>query len=253
MIILGLIWMVNMLKKFIFSFSLFVLFNATAQALSVDNLFLTKGQHKDGDFFTVTNDVDKPVYIKANIAKVEIKNNEVIEKEYDKGNISDWKLTLNPSVFILDPKESRRTLISLINPKENLSHDEVYSISYIPSTPKGLGLKGHAMALQIGFKVYYIVPAKDSLMDYDIKFNKKSGVLKVKNNGNTYLSVEIDNCDKGSLSVVNESICRASLITLAGRTKEFTLPQELRTDEIKMTVNNYNRKYSADLRVKSSL
>ncbi|EEK2702880.1 hypothetical protein S479_22435 [Salmonella enterica subsp. enterica serovar Newport] len=207
-------------------------------------MVLVHGQNPEGDYFTINNNSPEPVFIKVSIANVKIEKNIVNEVNYDKGNISNWGVTANPSIFILDPNESRKILVNEVSPNSVFDTDQIYAISFLPSSTNNASTGNlNSMSLQIGFKVYFILPAKVSRVQYDIKYDKNSGLLNVNNTGNTLISLDIDNCSQVNIESKKNTFCSTTLITMAGRSKSYNLPRELRSSTLRASVTNYNKSY----------
>lgn len=99
------------------------------------------------------------------------------------------------------------------------------------------------MSMQIGFKAYYILPAQISDVKYNLDYNKKTGVLTVKNSGNTLVIVELNACKGAEAKKSKQQLCEASFLAPAGRQKQFVVPAELRQKTMSFDITNHNRSY----------
>lgn len=231
------------LKSFLFFLFLFV--SAQSNALGIDKMILISGMEQDGDYYNVSNESDQPVFVKSEVSEINYVNGKPVETGYTKENLATWKITLNPSIFILEPGESRKVSVEKISNPRQIDRDEVYAVSFLPQSQGPLRTKyTNEMTMQIGFKSYFFIPASKSNVKYSINLDKKSGRLSINNTGNTFVIAEVNKCQTTGGDKSKE--CFASFFVPAGRMKHFDIPVSLRTGKIKIQVSNFNKTFTKD-------
>ncbi|HBZ9867676.1 TPA: hypothetical protein MND73_004649 [Salmonella enterica subsp. houtenae] len=226
-------------------FFLFIIFSVQSNALGIDKMILISGIEQDGDYFNLNNDSNQPVFVKSEISEINYIDGKPSEIIYSKENLATWKITLNPSLFILEPGESRKIGVEQINSFRKIERDEIYAISFLPQVQGISKSKGsNKMSLQIGFKSYLFIPASRSVVKYAINFDKKSGKLSINNKGNTLIIAEINKCQ--TLDKIKGKECSASFLVPAGRLKHFNVPELLRTGVAKFQISNFNKTFTKD-------
>ena len=214
----------------------------TAQALSIDSMVLISGQHPDGDAFTLTNNSQEPVFVRTELARLDIRNNQSYETPLNRDNLAQWTMTLDPALFILDPGESRRVNLRPLTETASRLHDEVYAISFVPQAHKTDISDADTMNLQVGFRAFYVVPAGRAEMKYQLDYDRRSGQLTLDNSGNTALFAVLDQCGNGVRNEP-EKPCSMSFMAVAGRVKEFAVPEWLRGNKMVFEVQNHDKRY----------
>ncbi len=220
-----------------------LLISSQVMALSINTMVLISGKDPKGDFFILKNDSDDPVFVKTEMSVLTVRDNVSSEQAYTRENLGQWAVTTDPSLFILDPGESRQVVVKAMSASDNRLHDEVYGIAFVPQATAPERQKKEQINIQVGFKAYYLVPATNSWMDYDIKYEHQSGKLTLTNRGNTLLLAELDQCKK-ELAVDVEKPCSTSFLAIAGKVKEYTVPEWLRQRQMVFRVVNHNKQVS---------
>ncbi|EEA1425011.1 hypothetical protein C4N44_22515, partial [Salmonella enterica] len=169
------------MKKYIFTVLLTLIFSHQTIALGIDNMILISGQDKQGDFYNIVNDTEVPVYVKTEISEVNYVNGKNVESIYTRDNLKLWNITVNPNLYILDSKVSKKVSVNMIDEDRIRERDEIYTVSFLPQPYITDEKKVNQMSMQIGFKAYYILPAQISDVKYSINYDKKTGVLTVDN------------------------------------------------------------------------
>lgn len=218
------------------------LWGLTAQALSIDSMVIISGQHGSSDSYVLTNNSTEPLFMRTEVSRIDIKNNDEKEIPFTRDNLAEWTITLDPALFILDPGESRKVSLRPLTEKAHRNHDEVYSVSFIPKAYKQTEKDKDSMNLQVGFRAFYIVPAGKSNMDYDLNYDRKSGKLTIDNKGNTVVLAVLDQCRNGVRDDVNKP-CSMTFMAVAGKTKVFDVPQWLRLKKMAFEVQNHDKTY----------
>lgn len=214
----------------------------TAQALSIDTMILISGQNNDGDAFTLTNNTQEPVFIRTELARIDIRDNQSHETPLNRDNLAQWTMTLDPALFILDPGESRKVNLRPLTEAASRFHDEVYAISFIPQAQKTGMSDADTMNMQVGFRAFYVVPAGRAEMKYQLDYDRNSGKLTLDNRGNTAIFAVLDQCGNGVRELPNQP-CTNIFMALAGRVKEFEVPEWLRGPKMVFEVQNHDKRY----------
>ncbi|WP_421215149.1 hypothetical protein [Aeromonas jandaei] len=217
-----------------------------AQALSIDSMVRVSGQDRDGDAFTLSNNTQEPVFIRTELARIDIRNNESHETPLNRDNLAQWTVTLDPALFILDPGESRKVNLRPLTEAASRLHDEVYAVSFVPQAQKtGMG-DADSMNLQVGFRVFYIVPAGRAEMKYQLDYDRNSGKLTLDNRGNTTIFAVLDQCANG-VRDLPEQPCSNTFMALPGRVKVFEVPEWLRGPKMVFEVQNHDKRYRKEV------
>lgn len=215
-------------------------FKAIATAgFQVDSL-LKIGNESGHGIFTVTNPTQHELFLSAQVEKVEVVDGKITKTALTRDNFPMWDLAINPSKVRMLPGEVKdfavRYLCTESCPREE---DLVYQIRFKPAIVNEM--EGQSVDILFGMAPYYIVPTSSPNIDFELNFDEEAQVMSVHNTGNTYLKVEVDNCqkfeDKGTQS------CRAMYSLLAGRSNEFKLSDRLISDNTEVRVYNYDQSY----------
>lgn len=221
-----------------------------ANALTVDNMLKLSDENGNGHFIINNNSVDK-MYINANIKKVaSVTKDKVIYESYTKENIADWQLSLSSNKFVLNPHESKSIgLRSLCKGSCASDKDQYYAVAFMPSyydTSDEANKKRPAVGFVYGYEPLYVMPAKESEMDYEIFYNDKE--VKIYNKGNTLLKTIINQCESPQ-----DTDCKKAFTVISGREMTYKLPEKLSSKPyLNMDVLNYNGEYFKSLEVKKS-
>ncbi|MCQ4054432.1 hypothetical protein [Aeromonas sp. SG16] len=214
----------------------------TAQGLSIDTMVLVSGQHPDGDAFTLTNNSQEPVFIRTELARIDIRDNQSHETPLTRDNLAQWTMTLDPALFILDPGESRKVNLRPLTEAASRLHDDVYAVSFVPQAHKTGMSDADTMNLQVGFRAFYVVPAGRAEMKYQLDYDRRNGQLTLDNRGNTALFAVLDQCSNGVREQPDQP-CSMTFLALAGRVKQFEVPEWLRGPKMVFEVQNHDKRY----------
>lgn len=217
------------------------LFSPLANAVAIDNMVLISGQNPTGDQFTLTGNESSPVFVRTQVTRLYVKENQVTEEPFLRENLMKWTITVDPSLFILDPGESRQVSLRPIMKQASREVDEVYAVSFIPQAAKKAE-EGNLMDMQVGFQTFYIVPATTSKMNYTLRYQASTGKLTLINKGNTVMLVELDRCKPGE-TVDPKKSCTATFMAIAGRAKEYEVPKWLQGGDMTVEVFNHDKSY----------
>lgn len=218
------------------------LWTSCVSALAIDNMVLISGQDPSGDHFTLTGNTSTPVFVRTEITRLHVKDNQVTEEPFRRDNLMSWTITVEPPLFILDPSESRRVTLRPLTDLSSREADEVYAVSFIPQTAKDNATDRHRMDMQVGFQAFYIVPATTTKMNYDLRYHLGSGKVTLVNKGNTVMLAELNRC-KAGIKADPKKNCTATFMAIAGKTKEYEVPDWLRGADMTMTVTNHDKSY----------
>ena len=226
--------------------SILLMTTSLSHAFSVDNMLLIAGED-DNAVFTLSSSKAEPEYIKGSVSQVNIENGELNKIELTKDNLPLWDLALLPNKVILNPGERRRVSVKNLCQAncDNLEKDKVYQVTFMPSAIAGSNKKSR-IGINYGYAPYYIVPAKNSNVDY--KFEYDGSKIYVENNGNTFFYVQFDSCKKND-SLSQE--CKQTNTVLAGRKKTIKLATGLKNVEsISVKVANHDYSYTKNITIK---
>ncbi|AXN30473.1 hypothetical protein [Vibrio coralliilyticus] len=218
----------------------FCLFASNASSFQVDTLMLA-GNEKGNGMFTVSNSEEETIYLKAEVLKVVVEHNQIKKIPLNINNFMLWDLAVNPAKAILHPGEmSNFSVRYLCRRNCDRSEDNVYQVRFTPVVSPDAESQ-NKLDIRFGIAPYYIVPALESDVKYDIDFDKQNKQLAVRNTGNTFIKIKIDSCDKFSM---DQKGCRALYYVLAGRSKTIKLSDKLYRESLKVIVGNHDQSYN---------
>lgn len=217
----------------------FLFATTTGYAFSVDSMVKVSDKNGNG-VFTLTSTKGEPEYISGEIEQVSVEDGAIKKIKLTKDNLPIWDLALLPTKVILYPGEMRRVAVKNLCQKNctNLEKDKVYQISFKPSSSED-GLEKSNVGINFGYAPYFIVPAEK----IDIKYNYSydSNGLNFKNDSNTFLYVQLDNCQKGKII----EGCKKTYTFLSGREKSIPLTKEFSNlKKIKMRIATHDYEYN---------
>lgn len=204
---------------------------------TLNTLFQTG--NKDGnELFTVSNISDQTIYLKTDVVKIQTKNGEIEKIALTRDNFPLWDLAVNPTKLAINPGDVKDVGVKYLCQKDcPRDQDLVYQVRFTPV--ENALTKGQSVSVQFGMAPYYIVPARVSKVDYDFDYDDKKGIVHVVNKGNTYIKIEMNNCNK--INKQKGTQCRAVYNILSGRKKDIILPDVLNDNNTKVTVANYDQ------------
>lgn len=232
------------MKKIVLIASLLGAFSSASQAVMLDTMFVVSDAKGNGSY-VLTNDKKTNYYIESKIREIITdEEGQYSKKEYSRDNIDDWEIALSNHKLILEPGRSKSLGIKAIcGEKCDLSEDKTFEIAIIPKpyVPDDESYK-QKMNVFIGYAPIFIIPAKDAVLNYDIKTDGEN--ITIFNKSNTMIRVLVDNCqNKSSIT------CRSVYTVIKGRLKEFVLPIDAMGKDLNVTVVNHNEKTKEQLTV----
>jgi len=223
----------------------FLFSTATGYAFSVDSMVKVSDKNGNG-VFTLTSTQVEPEYISGGIEQVSVTDGTIKKIKLTKENLPIWDLALLPTKVILYPGEMRRVAVKNLCQKNcsNLKRDKVSQISFKLSSPVD-SMGSSNVGINFGYAPYFIVPAEKKEIKYDYSYDSKG--LNFKNNSNTFLYVQIDNCQKGKII----EGCKQTYTFLSGREKTIPLNKQFSNlNEIKMKIATHDYEYNEVVYVK---
>ncbi|MFG0729026.1 hypothetical protein [Photobacterium damselae] len=232
-----------MRHKFNIVFILSLLSSISANALTVDKMFLISDDKGNG-LITLENDDNIANFIKTEISEVLTKKGEIEKVPYTRENVKDWKIATSSPKLVLEKSRTKDIGIrALCDPKLCAKEkDLMFSLSFIPAPYYPDGEEHQGVRINYGYAPLYIIPTPNGKIDYSIKNNGASVV--VNNKGNTLIQLTFDNC-KNSKQIQ----CREVVDVVAGRHKEFKLPKRLQSEKLNIIVTNHDSSYKKILEI----
>lgn len=227
--------------KFIIVLRLFVLFLPNicfaGSQFHLDTLLQVGNKHGNG-VFTVSNLSDDILYLKTEVVKIDVKNGKIKKIPLTRDNFPMWDLAVNPTKLMLNPSEIKDVAIKYLCQGDCFrKEDLVYQIRFTPAEVHDEN--GQSVNILFGMAPYYIVPATHPEVKYDFKYNEKNGVIHVANNGNSFIKIQLNNCNKVENKSKNK--CQIVYNVLSGRVKDISVPDNLKGNNTKVTVANYDQ------------
>ncbi|HIF9433666.1 TPA: pilus assembly protein [Photobacterium damselae] len=233
-----------MLKKIIPLFIISSLFSSTVNAIAVSSLFEAADAKTHSADVIIENNDGKDMFVNIEMAKVEYINGKKVVTKVDRKNLKDWTFSVSPMQLVLKPKE--RKTIRMHNKctdKEcDLKKDKVFAVDITP-VPYVDGKKT-AVAVAFGYRVYFMDPAKEVNLKYNIKRIAKDK-FSFSNKSNTMLRAVFNAC-----TTEFNSNCIYDYRLLAGSAKTFDLPKELSAkSHLKLNIINANEEINESLSI----
>ena len=194
-----------------------LMFSYHSQAIAISSLFEVADVKTHIADVQVINNDGKDMFINLEMSKVRYVDGKKIVEKLNKDNVADWKFRVSPSQMILKPGE--RKIIRMFNDCDEdceFSEDQVYAVSVTP-VPYSEGEKS-SVAVAFGYKVYFIDPATEPRVDYDLKRVSKDKIS-FENRSNTMLNAVLNLCTRDF-----SSDCIYEYRLLPNAKREFRLP-----------------------------
>lgn len=234
-----------MLKSIVKYIAVIILtFCTTMQALAspafnVDSLFKSSNQKGHG-IFTVSNQAEEPLYLNADVLRIEVQDGKIKKVPLTRDNFSLWDLALNPTKAVLQVGEVRDFSVKYLCEKQcDRSKDLVYQVRFYPSVEVSAKDKEQKVSFLFGMAPYYVIPALKQKVDYEWNYQKEKKKIQIHNTGNTFLKVELSQCDVQHTQ--NTSQCRAVYHVLSGRNKTILLPEYFDDAPISVKIANHDQ------------
>ncbi|MCK8083995.1 hypothetical protein [Vibrio sp. 1CM8B] len=221
-----------------------LIISSLSHAFSIDKMLLISSGDGNG-VFTLTSSKGEEEYIKGSVSQVNVVNGELEKIELTKDNLPLWDLALLPNKLILNPGERRRVSVKNLCQVDcdNLKKDKVYQVTFMPSVMDGQKSKSR-VGINYGYAPYYIVPAENAKVEYEIQYNGSE--VSVENKGNTFFYMQIDNCRPDSIS----NKCKQTNTILAGRKKTIKLAEGLtNVDSLFVKVATHDYSYNKKITI----
>ncbi|WP_297478255.1 hypothetical protein [uncultured Photobacterium sp.] len=230
------------LNKVLFSIGLATL-SISAQAFYVDSMVKFPQNNSGNGIFTVTSNLKKTEFINIEIDKVIAGKNEIEKISYTRENFPMWDLATSPGKLVLHPGEAKDVGVKFLCQKNcrNENSDLVYQISFIPVNDPDKKNTEQKVNMLFGMAPYYIIPAKNPKYDYSYAFSKEKKELTIKNNGNSYLSFNIDNCKDKTIPEGKD--CSVNYHLLAKRERKVEIPKHLISNNTILRVANHDESF----------
>ncbi len=218
-------------------------------AMAISSLMLVNSEQQSG-ILTLDNTDQITYFLKTSVAKVEVKNNLIIKTPYTRNNLDEWQIATKPSKFVVEPNMVKDVQIENICGEQcDRSVDQVFQIHIEPVSYTNEGENQSKINMLFGFAPYYIIPAKESNVDYQASFDGTK--ITAKNSGNTMVTLLVDQCKEWGERVKNgedkPALCQASFTLLAGRTRVLNLPKELQKNELDVIVVNHDETFKDEI------
>ncbi len=232
-----------MIKKSVKSISLIVGLNMLIQsapiaALNLDTLFLSSNKNGNG-IFTASNSTQAKEYIMATVVKIDVQGNELIKTPLTRDNFSMWDLVINPAKTVLHPGERKNFAVKYLCKQDCFREtDSLYQIRFVPTAPPAGEEEGTRVNIRFGIAPYYVIPATDQRVEYELDINDDTHSVTIDNTGNTFIKMEFDACN---VLLIDNKNCRVVYHILAGRNKTIDLPDSMVGKNVKVTVANHDQ------------
>lgn len=204
---------------------------------NVDTLF--KASDIDGNgYFTVSNHSGETLYLDSEILKVEVVEHELTKTLFDKDNFMLWDLSVSPTKAVLQPYESKEFSIKYLCERNcDRKKDLIYQVRFFPANDVE-NADAQVVSFVFSMAPYYVIPSKDQKVDYTWNYNKAKRVIDIENTGNTFIKVELNQCDS---QVDKEKQCSFIYYVLSDRIKSIKLPEHFIANQVQVKVANHDQ------------
>ncbi len=211
----------------------------------LDTMLLIGDKYGNG-VFSLTNNTGMTEYVESSIIELNVDDKGKIErKNYTKENFIDWNITLTHPKLILEQERTKQVGVrSLCGSMCTFKKDQYYLIDFAPSPYNEDSEQTSAVSVNFGYRPLFVIPAEVSDIKFDVTYEKNE--LKIKNNSNTFLRFYIDHCSKD----LKEN-CESTIISLSGRERSYTLPENIDVNNMKFTVVNHDESYKEKITVEN--
>ncbi|WP_340641773.1 hypothetical protein WAX88_17565 [Photobacterium damselae subsp. damselae] len=216
--------------------SVLMLCSFTTNAISIDTMLKVADKNGQGTY-VVTNDQRSPAFINISLAKVYVKNGNVVKDYYNKDNLLSWEISATQNKFVLD--SGMRKMIgvrALCADSCDPNNDSIYAVQFTPSPYKKDGESGNGVSISYGYESIFIIPAKKKSISYSII--KKGSVVNLKNDSNTTLQVFFNQC-----SDMFKSDCSIKSVLLPGKVRSLTLPKNAQKGDINTIITTVDDEF----------
>ncbi|CAK2914721.1 Pilus assembly protein [Vibrio crassostreae] len=211
----------------------------SVNAMNVDTMLLVGDEYGNG-VFTLTNSNKITEFIQSNITQLVVEDGKITRVPYSEDNFEDWHVTLTHNKTILEPNRQKQIGVrSLCGNKCDFTEDQYYLVSFEPSPYDPEGKLNSAVTINFGYRPLFVIPAQVQDIDYSISLDQ--GQLHINNTGNSFVRAYIDQCT----DEVTED-CEVTIMSLAGRKRNYPLPENIDLSDLKVTVVNHDESYRQD-------
>lgn len=219
-----------------------------AQAMMIDKMLLVS--RGGTDYYEVTNNTETPMFIATRVVELDVSAEAVKETPYTAQNVASWKINVNPAKFVLMPNESKIAYVNTNKCANNQAckrdKDAVFTVSFVPQVyvPEGSEVQSN-VGIMFGFSPNFVLPADQPDVRYtlDVQTGKNQDSLTVTNNGNTLVTVIVDQCKQVH---DKDADCDTYRQVYNGRTVSIELPQRYKKGYLNIKVVNGDERYRKD-------
>ncbi|NVP02355.1 hypothetical protein HWA77_19240 [Photobacterium damselae subsp. damselae] len=200
-------------------------------AMALDTMLKVADKNGQGAYVVTNNELD-PVFVNVNLAKIKIKQGDVVKDYYTKDNLLSWEASVTQNKFIVKPGMKKIIGIrALCADSCDENHDSIFAAQFTPTPYKKKGKEEKGVSISYGYESIFIIPAKNKKISYTIKKNKS--LVRLKNDSNTTLKVFFNQC-----SAMFKSDCSIKSVLLPGRVRTIKLPKNAQKGNINTIVTS---------------
>ncbi len=215
----------------------------SANAFKVDKMMIIADEKGNG-LATLTNDEPRNLFIEATIVELDFAEDgiERIEKQYDRSNLEQWKMSLTHPKVVLKPGETKdigfRSLCH--NVSCDKSKDLMFLVSFRPSTYYAPDEdRSSGVELNVGFSPAFVIPTLEPVLDFTIDYDGDS--LAVFNKSNSLIHLLVNGCDSNQAEG-----CQKAYTVVRGRNRQYTLPSGIQNKSLRIEVRSHDSKYQQE-------
>ncbi|MCK8075883.1 hypothetical protein MSG34_06925 [Vibrio sp. 1CM2L] len=232
--------MLKIMLKFFLLIPFVMYYPTQAMAIQINSMLIIADDNDSG-IITITNTQNHRVFLNGLMSEIRVVDGEIERHHYDRSNIDKWKIDIRPARTIIDQGLEKDFKINLkCAPNCKREYDEVFKLSLIPTPYLGDDDDNHTVQMAVGFAPVFIAPGKEYPLDYSI--NNDEEKVTIHNKGESFIKVKLSSCEtnKPKLSKTN---CNRTVYVLAGRVLSLDLSEDMKGEELLVSLSTYKDKY----------
>lgn len=217
-------------------------FSAQLSAIEIDSM-LKFADKRGKQTFTLTNDADKRMYVRVNVAELTVVNGEIEKVPYTRHNLNAWALDVSPVKTIVEPGFEKQ-FVAQIRCEEECTgqQDRIFQLGFSPTPYVEHEEQGKsAVQLTLGIASVLIQPGVPRPLEYDLSYTGKS--VTFHNRGGSYFQATVDTCPVDATRSERYA-CTKEFTVLAGRKLSVDLPESMRAPTLTVTMKTHAQTYT---------
>lgn len=229
-------------------FACTILVASQVKAIEIDAIL--KFTDKSGkQTFTLTNDSNKRMFVKVNVAELKVVNGEIEKVPYTRQNLNEWMMDVSPIKSIVEPGFEKQFAAQVRCSVDCTGQkDRIFQIGFSPTPYLENEEQGKStVQLTMGIAAVLIQPGIPQPLAYDLAYSGTSVIFH--NRGESYFQASVDSCPPDATRTERYT-CTKEFTVLAGRKLSVELPESMRAPSLTVVIKTHAQAFTQTEKLK---